>query len=62
MTLLAGTRRLVMAPSSNLPQVADAAWLFLIPKHARVLVLGNADLVRAELAHIRADVVTTAPD
>ncbi len=58
MTLLAGTRRLVMAPASNLPQKADAAWVFLLPQHARVLCLGNADQARVELAHIRADVLT----
>ena len=62
MTLLAGTRRLVMAPSSNLPQMTDAAWVFLLPRHARVLVLGNADLARAELASIRADIVTMTPE
>lgn len=62
MTLLAGTRRLVMAPSSNLPQSADAAWVFLLPKHARVLCIGKADQARAELAHILAEVVTLTPD
>lgn len=61
MTLLAGTRRLIMAPSSNLAQVLDAAWVFLLPKRARVLCLGNADQVRIELAHIRAAVVTLSP-
>ena len=61
MTLLAGTRLLVMAPASNLPQKADAAWVFLLPQHPRVLCLGNADQAQVELAHIRADVLTLSP-
>lgn len=40
MSMLAGTRRLVMPPSSNLRQSDDFAWLYLLPGHRQIVCAG----------------------
>ncbi|MDH5372601.1 MAG: aminoglycoside phosphotransferase family protein, partial [Acidimicrobiia bacterium] len=49
MTMLSETRRLVMAPSSNLPQASDHSWLYLLPDLHHVICLGvpPADVLAA---------------
>lgn len=41
--MLSETRRLIMKPSSNLAQSESYAWLFLLPRHGRVVCLGSPD-------------------
>lgn len=60
--MLAGTRRLLMAPSSNPPQAIDAAWVYLFPRRAHVLWLGTADRATESLTQVGGQLTVVGPN
>ena len=61
MTLLAETRRLVLPPSSNLPQSDDFSWLFLVPVAERAVCCGDPGSDRLEaMSRFFSQISTTA--
>ncbi len=62
MTMLAGTRRLVMPPSSNPPQTMDAAWVYLLPRQARVLWLGTVDRATESITQVGGHLTVVGPN
>lgn len=58
MTMLAETRRLTMAPSSNLQQSTDVAWAYLLHGHQHIVCLGSPSSEALEVLRSLAGMVT----